>query len=152
MNLRKDQTLNLFELLLCAIVMLGMTVLINHANKSILAQRQTFQTSSRNFLPQGKPFDKDEERISNLFVEDTLPRLIQFGLIKKYELTQFKTILYVNGNMWKQRSQYFKNCLLTEILVHNKVNGYSPETQIVDNQSRRLFARISPSLKLTFFD
>ena len=152
MNLRKDQAINLYELILCALIMLGMTVLINHTNNGILAQRQSFHASSSTFLPQGKLFDKDEERISNLFVEDTLPRLIQFGLVKKYELTQFKTLLYVNGNMWKQRSQYFKNCLLTEILIHNQINGYSPETQIVDNQTRTVYARISPSLRFTFFD
>lgn len=152
MNLRRGQAINLFELILCTLIMLGMTVLINHTNNGILAQRQAFRASSSTFLPQGKPFDTDDERISNLFVEDTLPRLIQFGLVKKYELTQVKTLLYVNGKMWKQRSQYFKNCLLTEILVHNKIDGYSPETQIVDNQTRRVYARISPSLRFTYFD
>jgi hypothetical protein len=152
MDLRKERAINLFELILCTLIMLGMTVLINRTNNGVLAQRQAFQNSSGGFLPQGKLCDKDEERISNLFVEDTLPRLIQFGLVKKYELTQWQTVLYVNGNMWKQRSQYFKNCLLTEILVHNRINGYSPKTQIIDNHSRRLFAKISPPSTFTFFD
>ncbi len=90
-------------------------------------------------------------RISNLFVEDTLPRLIQYGLVKKYELTQCKTVLFVNGKLWKQTSQFFKDCLLKEILVHNKINGHAPETLIIDNQSKRLCAAISPSYAVTFF-
>ena len=152
MNISKDQTINLSELILCALIMFGITELINRTDNAILAKKQSLHILSNSLLPQGQPFVKDEMRISNLFVEDTLPCLIQYGLVKKYELTQFRTILFVNGKMWKQRSPFFKDCLLREILVHNKINGYSPETQIVDNQSRRLFATISPSLTFTFFD
>ena len=132
--------------------MFGITELINYTDNIILAKRESLHILSNSLLPQGQLFVKDEMRISNLFVEDTLPRLIQYGLVKKYELTQFRTVLFVNGRLWKQRSHFFKNCLLTEILVHNKINGYSPETQIVDNQSKRLFATISPSFRFTFFD
>ena len=152
MNTSKDQTINLFELILCALIMFGITELINYTDNIILAKRQSLHILSNSLLPQGQLFVKDEMRISNLFVEDTLPRLIQYGFVKKYELTQFRTTLFVNGKLWKQRSRFFKHCLLTEILVHNKFNGYSPETQIVDNQSRRLFAKISPSFAFTFFD
>jgi hypothetical protein len=152
MNIRKYQTINLIELILCTLIMIGIIDLINYTDNAILAKRQSFQILSNSFLPRGKPFVNDEMRISNLFVEDTLPRLIQYGFVKKYELTQFRTTLFVNGKLWKQRSRFFKHCLLTEILVHNKFNGYSPETQIVDNQSRRLFAKISPSFAFTFFD
>jgi hypothetical protein len=152
MNIRKDQTIDLIELILCALIIFAIIDLINHTDHTILAKRQSFQILSNSFLPQGQPFINDEMRISNLFAEDTLPRLIQYGLVKKYELTHFRTILFVNGKLWKQRSRFFKNCLLTEILVHNKINGYAPETQIVDNQSRRLFAKISPSFAVTFFD
>ena len=152
MNIRKDQTIDLIELILCTLIIFAIIDLINHTDNTILAKRQSFQILSNSFLPQGQPFINDEMRISNLFAEDTLPRLIQYGLVKRYELTQFRTVLFVNGKLWKQRSQFFKNCLLTEILVHNKINGYAPETQIVDNQSRRLFAKISPSFAVRFFD
>ena len=152
MNIRKDQTVDLIELILCTLIIFAIIDLINHTDNTILAKRQSFQILSNSFLPQGQPFINDEMRISNLFAEDTLPRLIQYGLVKRYELTQFRTVLFVNGKMWKQRSEFFKNCLLTEILVHNKINGYAPETQIVDNQSRRLFAKISPSFAVRFFD
>ncbi len=152
MNIRKDQTRDLIELVLCTLIILGTIDFIYHTDNAILAKRQSFQILSNSFLPQGQPFINDEMRISNLFAEDTLPRLIQYGLVTKYELTQFRTTLFVNGKLWKQRSPFFKDCLLTEILVHNKINGYSPETQIVDNQSRKLFAKISASFTFAFFD
>ena len=152
MNIRKDPTKDAIELILCALIIFGIIDLINLTDHTILAKRQSFQILSNSFLPQGQPFNTDEMRISNLFVEDTLPRLIQYGLVKKYELTQCRTTLFVNGKMWKQRSNFFKHCLLTEILVHNKMNGYCSETQIVDDKSKTLFAKISPSLRLSFFD
>ncbi len=152
MNTRNDQTRDLIELIVCILIILGEIALVNHSDNTILAKREAFQILSNSLLPKGEPFDQDEMRISHLFVEDTLPRLMQYGLIKKYELTQFRTILFVNGPLWKQTSPFFKNCLLREILAHNKINGYAPETQIVDNQSRRLFAKISPSFAFTFFD
>jgi hypothetical protein len=152
MTIRKDQTRDSIELALCALIIFLIIGLVTHTDNTILAKRPSFQILSNTFFPQGQLFVNDEMRISNLFVEDTLPRLMQYGLVKKYELTQFKTILFVNGKLWKQRSQFFKHCLLTEILIHNKVNGYAPETHIVDNQSRRLFAKITPSDRFAFFD
>jgi hypothetical protein len=152
MDMRNGQIRNSIELILCALVFLGIIALINQTDNAIRVRKQPFHILSNSFLPQGRPFINDEARISTLFDEDTLPRLIQFGLVKKYELTQFRTTLFVDGRLWKQRSQFFKSCLLTEILVHNKVNGYAQETQIVDNHSRKLFARITPSLTFAFFD
>jgi hypothetical protein len=152
MNITKDQTKDSIELVLCTLIIIVIIGFISHTDSTILAKRQSFQILSNAFLPQGQPFLTDEIRISNLFVEDTLPRLIRSGIVKKYELTHRRTLLFVNGKLWKQRSQFFKNCLLKEILAHNTVNGYSPETRIIDNQSRKLFAKISPSFSFTFFD
>ena len=152
MNTRKDQLRELIEVTLCVLIIFGIIDYFNYTDHTILAKRESYQRPGNPALPQGQPYVEDEVRISNLFAEDTLPRLIQFGLVKKYEVTQFKTTLLVNGKMRKQRSQFFKHCLLTEILFHNKVNGYSSETQVVDDQSRRLIAKISPSFKFTYYD
>ena len=152
MNISKDQTINLSELILCALIMFGITELINRTDNAILAKKQSLHILSNSLLPQGQPFVKDEMRISNLFVEDTLPRLIEYGLVKKYELTQRGTIVSVNGKLWKHTSPFFKNSLLKEILAHNRVNGYAAETHIVDDRSNKLVAKIAPSFEFTFFD
>ncbi|MGA7161363.1 MAG: hypothetical protein WBZ48_10200 [Bacteroidota bacterium] len=152
MNIRRDRIWHTVELVLCALILLGIVGLIRVTDQSILVKRQSFQILSNSVLPLGQPYVKDEMRISKLFDEDTLPRLVQYGLVKKYELTQGKTVLFVNGKLWKQRSIFFKHCLLTEILVHNKVSGYSAETQIVDDQSRKLVAKITSSYRFAFYD
>jgi hypothetical protein len=152
MKINTDQVKDFFELLGCMLIISAVIGFISHTDNTILAKRESVQTLRTSFLPKGEPFLYDEAGISNLFVEDTLPRLIQYGLVKRYELTQCGTILSVNGKLWKHTSPFFKNCLLTEILVHNKVNGYAAETRIVDNHSKKLFAKISPSFAITFFD
>lgn len=82
---------------------------------------------------------------------DTLPGLIQQGLIKKYKRCELGTLIYVAGTIWKKRSKFFKESLLAEILVYNKVNGYALETRVVDHSSLRLYAQAS-SEKKEFFD
>ncbi|MFZ1080351.1 MAG: hypothetical protein WAO19_00325 [Candidatus Kryptoniota bacterium] len=152
MNIRRGQARDSIELVLCALISFLIIGIVTRTDNTITAKRPSFQVLGNTFLPQGQLFDNDEMRIANLFAKDTLPRLMQYGLVKKYELTQSRTILFVDGKMWKQTSQFFKHCLLTEILIHNKVNGYAPETHIVDNQSKRLFAKITPSDRFAFFD
>jgi len=152
MRSKKDHLRDIIELTLCALIIFAIVDFFNYTDHTILAKRQSYHLPSSASLPHGQLFIDDEMRISNLFAEDTLPRLIQFGLVNKYEVSQSKTTLFVNGKMWKHRSTFFKHCLLKEILVHNKINGYSSATQIVDDQSRRLFAKISPSCKFEFYD
>jgi len=152
MNIRKDKTKDFIELLLCVLIISAIVSLISRMDTAILAKRQSIQTLRNPVLPPGDLFLNDEVRISNLFVEDTLPRLIEYGLVKKYELTQRGTIVSVNGKLWKHTSPFFKNSLLKEILAHNRVNGYAAETHIVDDRSNKLVAKIAPSFEFTFFD
>lgn len=152
MKTRKDEIRELIEVMLCTLVIFAIVDYFNYKDYTILGKRESTKSVGTVALPQGQPYAQDDVRISNLFVEDTLPRLMHFGLVRKYELTRSRTTLFVDGKMWKQRSPFFKHCLLTEILVHNKLNGYSSETHVVDDQSRRLFAKISRSLKFAFYD
>ena len=140
------------EVTLCVLMIFGIIDYFNYSDHAILAKRQSYQSPVSTALPQGLSFANEEVRISNLFAEDTLPRLLQYGLVKRYELTPGRTTLFVNGRMWKHRSGFFKNCLMREILIHNKVNGFSSETHIIDNRSSKLVARISPSHKITLYD
>jgi hypothetical protein len=94
----------------------------------------------------------DEKRIARHFVTDTLPGLMQAGLIKKYQRNNRGTNLFVTGNLWSARSQFFKKCLLTEIYTYNKVNGYGLLTTIMDSVSGRLYAQISSSAKMDFYN
>lgn len=84
----------------------------------------------------------DERRIAALFAADTLPALMEKGLVKKYRRTGTATVLTVSGNLWKQRSLFFKNSLLSALFVYNKVNSYAPHVHIVDDRSGRLYAEI----------
>jgi hypothetical protein len=99
-----------------------------------------------------KEFSGDECRIARHFTIDTLPGLMQRGLIMKYERHQTGTLLHVAGKLWKKRSRYFKESLLAEVLIYNKVNGYAVETLVVDHSSQRLYAKVSPSEIKEVFD
>jgi hypothetical protein len=94
----------------------------------------------------------DEKRIAKHFSVDTLPGLMQKGLIKKYHRNSSGTSLIVCGKLWKERSQYFKTSLLTEVFVHNKVSGYELSAKIIDSVSGKLYAQILPSTKIDLYD
>jgi hypothetical protein len=106
-----------------------------------------------NSLQQGaNEITGDERRIARHFAVDTLPGLMQKGLIKKYKRHQSGTILLVDGKIWKKRSRFFKESLLAEILVYNKVNGYELETRVMDHHSQRLYAHALSTDRKEFFD
>jgi hypothetical protein len=94
----------------------------------------------------------DEHRIAQRFEADTLPGLMRCGLIKKYERRQTGTVLFVAGKVWKARSRFFKESLLLEALVYNKVNGYALETRIVDHYSQQLYAHAISADRKEFYD
>jgi hypothetical protein len=95
---------------------------------------------------------RDEQRIARRFEMDTLPGLMQRGLVRKYERRESGTLLLVEGKIWKKRSKFFQESLLTEVLVYNKVNGFASTTQVADYSSRRLYARASSADRKEFFD
>jgi hypothetical protein len=99
-----------------------------------------------------KNFSREEDRIAQHFSVDTLPGLMRRGLIKKYERHQTGTILFVAGKIWKTRSRFFKESLLSEALVYNKVNGYELETRIIDHRSQQLYAKAISADRKEFFD
>jgi hypothetical protein len=94
----------------------------------------------------------DEQRIANHFSADTLPGLMQNGLIEKYGRSAFGTCIAVNGKLWKIRSKYFKKSLLTEVFVYNKVNDYELSAKIIDSVSGKLYAQISSTAKIDIYD
>ena len=103
------------------------------------------------FFPK-KEYSLDEKRIANHFSADTLPGLMQKGLIQKYRRNASGTCIFVKGNLWKSRSEYFKHGLLTEVFVYNKVNDYELSTKIIDSLSGKLYAQILSSAKMDFYD
>jgi hypothetical protein len=92
-----------------------------------------------------------EKKIAGHFSADTLPRMMQTGLFKKYRRSASGTCISVNGNLWKKRSRYFKQNLLSEVIVYNKVNGFELATVIVDSVSGKLYAQISSSAKIDIY-
>ncbi|MGD0591411.1 MAG: hypothetical protein ABSA44_11540 [Bacteroidota bacterium] len=96
--------------------------------------------------------NSEEKRVARHFAVDTLPGLMQKGLIHNYQRNALGTYLSVNGKLWKCRSLFFKQSLLREVFVFNKVNGYGLSTRIIDSTSGKLYARISSSAKMDFYD
>lgn len=94
----------------------------------------------------------DEKNIARHFAVDTLPGLMRNGLITKLQRNTSGTYIFVDGNLWKCRSAYFKQSLLVEVCVYNKVNGYELSAQIIDSTSRKLYAQISSSAKMDFYN
>jgi hypothetical protein len=47
---------------------------------------------------------------------------------------------------------FFKQSLLTELFVHNRVNGYGLSTKIMDFCTGKLYASISASAKTELYD
>jgi hypothetical protein len=111
--------------------------------------RQSAQTALLPWIPENKD---SEGRIARHFEADTLPGLMRCGLVKKYERYKNGTIVFVTGEIWKQRSRFFKESLLAEAVVYNKVHGYSLETRIIDHRSRQLYARAVSAAEKEFYD
>ncbi len=99
-----------------------------------------------------KEYSTEEKRIAKHFAADTLPGLLRNGLVRKYLRDASGTIITVNRKLWKERSEFFKTSLLTEISVFNKVQGYEISVKIVDSLSGRMYAYISPEAKMDFYD
>lgn len=139
-------------LTLCA-VLWGAFLLIERSDRKIMEEHYT---NYRRAYAQGNDsthrFSPDEERVAKHFIADTLPGLMRKGLIKKYKRGQSGTMLHVAGTIWKERSEFFRQCLLIELFVYNKVNGYAASTRIVDSRTQQLYAAILPSARIEFYD
>lgn len=115
------------------------------------------QKNKPQFVPVPASFSKkeylsDEKRMANHFSADTLPGLMQKGLIRSYRRNSWGTRISVFGKVWRCRSEYFKQSLLTEVSVYNRVNDYELSTTVVDSLSGKLFAQISPAGKIDIYD
>ena len=134
-------------------LLLSVTViLVNQSDKAIIERMNKYQFSNPTLIKPTDEFSVGEQRIAKQFANDTLPGLIQKGLIKKYERHQSGTLLLVVGSLWNERSEFFKKNLLLEIFVHNKVSGYELRTKIIDDKSGKLYAQILPSEKIEFYN
>ncbi len=94
---------------------------------------------------------KEEQRIALQFSDTTLPQLKKLGLIKSYTRTEIETVITVSGRIWNDRSTFFKESLLNQIFIYNKVNGFALNTKIVDKKTSELYAEITPPNRKTIF-
>jgi hypothetical protein len=150
-------TLKLLSILLNLSVVLCMIYIVYMwtYQTNIVIRREYNASHFTNIFPllqNPKEFTGDEGRIAQHFTIDTLPGLMQRGLIMKYERHQTGTLLHVAGKLWKERSRFFKESLLAEVLIYNKVNGYAVETLVVDHCSHRVYAHVSSSENKEVFD
>ncbi|HTY36782.1 MAG TPA: hypothetical protein VMH23_06710 [Bacteroidota bacterium] len=128
------------------------TILVNRSDTAILKRQANGWSPYNVVLTSVEVFNSDEQRIAKRFATDTLFGLMRKGLIKRYQRFELGTSIAVNGGVWKQRSQFFKQSLLREVSVYNEVNGFDLLTQIVDSESGKLYAQVSRSAKTWIYE
>lgn len=123
-----------------AVVSTAVFLIVRWDNQVMNGMRQfSFRNDSSAFRP-----TEDELRIARQFSDTTLPQLQSLGLIKRYSRTAIETIITVSGRMWKERSPFFKESLLEQIHIYNKVKGFTVQTKIIDDETSVLYAEIIP--------
>ena len=94
----------------------------------------------------------DDHRIARKFIADTLPGLMRAGLIRSYQRRSAGTLITVAGRIWKVQTRFFKESLLRELIVFNRVSGYAARTQVKDSVSGNLYAEVSAESTMTLYD
>ncbi|MFZ4621551.1 MAG: hypothetical protein ACOYNS_13405 [Bacteroidota bacterium] len=94
---------------------------------------------------------EQEQRIARQFTDTTLPQLRRLGLVKRFTSTQIETVVTVSGSIWNERSDFFKESFLTQILVYNRVNGFTSRIRVVDERTERIYAQVTPPDRKEFF-
>ena len=93
----------------------------------------------------------EDKRISRKFVTDTIPRLLQNGLLVRYLALSSSTRLLVHASRWRSRSSFFKASLLLEASIHDKVVGRAVPVEVRDERSGELLACADPPSSLAIF-
>jgi hypothetical protein len=88
-------------------------------------------------------FSDREIQTANTFSDSTLPALQRLGLIVSFEQREWETLIAVSGPMWRERSEFFKESFLNQLMVHNKVRGRPSAVRIIDTSSGKLLAQVS---------
>jgi hypothetical protein len=119
--------------------------LVERSDKSIVERQSKRAFVAVPLLQLSDEITDDERRVANLFIADTLPRLMKKGLITKYVRNETNTTLLVVGSVWKGRTRFVKESLLTAVLAFNKVNGHNLWTRVLDECDGTLYAQVLPS-------
>lgn len=88
-------------------------------------------------------FSDRDIQTANTFSDSTLPALQRLGLIVSFEQREWETLIAVSGPMWRERSEFFKESFLNQLMVHNKVRGRPSAVRIIDRSSGKLLAQVS---------
>lgn len=97
-------------------------------------------------------FSSSEIQTANRFSDSTLPALQQLGLIVTFEPREWETVIIVSGRMWRERSEFFKESFLNQMIVHNKIRGRPSAVRIMDTSSGTLLAQITVSDKKEIYE
>ena len=135
-----------------ALLLLGGAWLLVHRHDEQVMSGSFRMGQSNDSLSQYRTVPSDEERrIAGQFTDTTLPQLRRLGLIKRYYRTEIETVVTVSGRIWNERSEFFKESFLTQLIVYNRVNGFPSRIRIVDERSERLYAQVIPPDRKEFF-
>ena len=125
--------------------------MIWQGEKPVPVQKNMWQFFPVSSSSSKKEYTSDERRIANHFSADTLPGLMQKGLIRSNRRNESGTCISVIGKLWRCRLEYFKHSFLTEVYIYNKLNDYGLSTMVLDSLSGKLYAQISPFGKIDIY-
>ena len=126
-------------------LLLVILAIIEHSDRAIIERQNKRGFALSTIIQDSNMYSDDERRVARLFIADTLPRLMKKGLITKYERNETGTTLLVVGRVWKGRTRFVKQSLLTAVSVFNKVNDYNLWTMILDDRDGTMYAQVLPS-------
>jgi hypothetical protein len=142
---KREGLRNTVEGLALAALLVFACLMIQRSDRAI-ADKASKQALAFLPTPESPMFiSQDERRVANMFISDTLPRLMKMGLITKYQRSEFATALLVAGPVWTKRTRFVKESLLTAVATYNKANGLSAWTLILDDHDGTLYAQVLPS-------
>lgn len=135
----------------CLIIVIAFSLMKHHDDR-LLGGEISYKPNNTKVIEQTQSVTDDERRVARVFAADTLPALIQKGLVKKYERTDAGTLIAVSAKIWRNRSDFFKRSFLTAVFIDNKVHGYELRSRVVDAVTGKLFAQVLPSFTMQFYD
>lgn len=99
----------------------------------------------------GAKFTVDERTLAEVFSADTLPRMLELGLIKELRRGDVNALLIVDGRLWRARKRETKHQLLVQLRAYNKVHALPTPVQVRDASTKQLLAEISPTAVLSIY-
>lgn len=95
--------------------------------------------------PTTAPYTEKEKIEARRYWENTIPHLINAGLIDRYTMEEDVLVVYVNGAQWRRRSPETQEAFLSTVSRSNYILGGTPRIEVRDRLSGEVYAARSAS-------